>query len=326
MMTLNSNIQLDDSGTYKSTRDGSGEALIMLGEQNENVVVLTADLPESTRVLAFGKQFPDRYFNVGVAEQNMAGIAAGLALSGKTVFAASFGVFSPGRNWDQIRVSICYSNANVKILSTHTGLGVGEDGATHQALEDIAITRVLPRMTVIAPGDAVETQKAVIAAAQMRGPVYLRLGRQGVRTYTTAQTPFAIGKAYVYTQGTDITILTTGSTLEFAMKAAYELDNIGIHAEVVHCPTIKPLDEETILASLTKTKCAVSIEDHQKAAGFGSAVLEAMAKHILFPMEIIGMSDTFGQSGTYAQLFEKYGISTQALIEKAKEVVARKNT
>lgn len=313
-------------GAYESTRDGFGKGLVEIGKEHEDVLVLCADLPESTRAARFKEVFPERYFDCGVAEQNMAGVAAGLALSGKIPFICSFAVFSPGRNWDQIRVSICYSQANVKIAASHTGLGVGEDGANHQALEDIAITRVLPNMMVFAPADAEETRKITHAMVSLDSPMYIRFGKQQVRTYTTEHTPFAIGKAYIYTEGHDVTLISTGQILEFSLEAARNLEKIGISAEVIHAPTIKPLDVQTLLQSLGKTRCGVTVEDHQLAGGFGSAVLENVSRSLLVPIEMVGMQDSFGESGNYLELFKKYGIYTDTIVEKAKIAIQRKKT
>jgi len=323
-MKINQRLKLQfKEETFKSTRDGVSEGLMALGRDNQNVIVLTADLPDSTRTIDFSKTYPDRFFNVGVAEQNMAGIAAGLALSGKIPYIASFGVFSPGRNWDQIRVSIAYSMANVKILSSHTGLGTGEDGASHQALEDIALMRVLPNMTVVSPGDAEEASKAVIAAASVNGPVYIRYGRQAARSFTTKASPFSIGKAYVYVKGTDITILTTGVTLQSAWDAALLLEKKGISAELIHVPTVKPLDIDTILTSVRKTGRAVSIEDHQIAGGFGSTILENIITAYPVPFAMVGMHDSFGQSGPYKELFDFYHINAAAIVDKALRLMRR---
>lgn len=309
---------------YKSTRDGYGQALLTLGEVNKGVVVLTADLPNSTRTNMFKEMFPERFFDCGVAEQNMAGVSAGLALSGKIPFMSSFGVFSPGRNWEQIRVSICYSNANVKIVSTHTGLGVGEDGASHQALEDIAITRVLPNLIVLSPVDFNETKKAVIASTEIDRPVYIRLTRQAVKSFTTDNTPFKIGKAYKYIEGSDITIFSTGAILEFSINAAIELSKLGISAEVINVPTIKPLDEETIIDSVKKTKCAITVEDHQIHGGFGSAIAELLAEKFPIRIGFIGMHDSFGESGNYMDLYRKYGLTTNDIIKKAQDILNSK--
>lgn len=321
-MEWNNELHLDFTRESKSTRDGVGDALIEIGAEDANIIVLTADLGESTRALEFGKTYPDRFFNVGVAEQNMAGVAAGLALQGKTVFMASFGVFSPGRNWDQVRVSIAYSKANVKILASHTGLSVGEDGATHQALEDIAITRVIPNMQVFSPADYEEAKKIVHATAKTNNPSYIRYNRPALSQFTTFDTPFEIGQVYQYAKGNHITIMTTGITLQFGIEAVLRLRNEGINAALFHVPTIKPLIIDPIIASLEETGIGIVIEDHQIAGGCGSAILEKIAeKGKAYPLHLIGMQDTFGESGKYQELFKKYGISADALYTKAKMLI-----
>src|SRR3989344_1710624 len=255
----------------KSTRDAFGEALLALAKNNKDIVVVSADLAESTRVQKFGQKYPARFVEVGVAEQNAMGVAAGLALSGKIPFLASFAVFSPGRNWDQLRVSVCYSQANVKIVSTHSGLAVGEDGATHQALEDIAITRVLPNLTIIQPSDYNETLTVTKAVAKHQGPVYLRLTRQNSPVFTKVNNKFTVGQADILLRGTDITIVACGPIIYEALLAAYELVEHKIKIEIINCPSIKPLDKNTILRSVKKTKKLITLEDHQKAGGLGSA-------------------------------------------------------
>jgi transketolase len=301
----------------KASRDAVGDALLELGRKNKDVVVLSADLAESTRIDKFAKQFPKRFFELGVAEQNMAGVAAGLALSGKTAFAASFGVFSPGRNWDQIRVSICYSQANVKILSTHTGLSVGADGASHQALEDIAITRCLPNMTILVPGDYIESKKAILAAGKIKGPVYVRLSRQASPIFTTQSTSFKIGKANILTKGTDLTIVACGPSVYEALLAAKELQKKKIKVEVIDLHTIKPLDKTTILRSVKKTKHLITVEDHQVMGGMGSAVVEMLAENYPIPTQMVGVRDSFGESGKSTELWDKYKISFPHIIKAA---------
>ena len=308
----------------KSTRDGFGEALLLLGEKNNQVVVVSADLAESTRVDKFAKKFPGRFVEVGVAEQNMMGVAAGLALGGKIPYAASFGVFSPGRNWDQLRVSVCYSEANVKIVSTHTGLAVGPDGASHQALEDIAITRCLPNLSVISPADYTEAKKATLAIAEHSGPVYLRLARQNSPIITKSSDRFIIGRANLLKPGRDVTIIGTGPILAEALLAATELAKKNIKVEVINCHTIKPLDKNTILKSLQKTKCLVTVEDHQVAGGLGSALAELLAENCPVPMEMVGVRDTFGESGQSDELWGKYKISHPYIIQAILKVLKRK--
>ena len=303
-----------------ATRDGYGDGVVEAGRADENVVVLCGDLTESTRSETFADAFPERFFEMGVAEQNMAGVAAGLALNGKVAFIASYAVFSPGRNWDQIRVSVCYSNANVKIIGAHAGLSVGPDGATHQALEDIAIMRVLPNMVVLNPCDAVEAKKAVIAAAKHKGPVYIRLSREKTPVFTTEKTPFEIGKAQKFMEGRDITIFSSGPILYEAMKAAHELkERNGISCEVINVPTIKPLDEKVIFAAAEKTRRVITVEEHQVNGGFGSAIAELLSEKFPVPIKIIGVRDTFGESGEPKQLWEKYGISAHNIEAEIKK-------
>lgn len=310
MNCLNPNI-FSQSSEKKSTRDGFGDALVELGELNKDVVVLAADIKESARCHIFANKFPDRFIEVGVAEQNMAGIATGLALSGKIPFMVSYAAFSPGRNWDQIRVSICYSQANVKIAGSHAGISVGPDGATHQALEDIALTRVLPNMTVISPADYIEAKKATIAAANIKGPVYLRFFREPTPIITTEEAPFEIGKAQVLVEGKDITIIASGPILYEVLKAADELKKENnLECEIINCATIKPPDENTILESAKKTKRVLTVEEHQISCGLGSAVCELLSEKFPVPVKRIGMNDKFGESGTYEELKQKFGFNT----------------
>ena len=296
----------------KSQRDGFGQALLELGETNPDVVVLTADLSESTRVQSFEKMYPQRFVQVGVAEQNMAGIASGLALSGKIPFMASFGIFSPGNNWLQVRTSICYSNANVKIIGTHAGLSASSDGATHQALEDIAITRVLPNLTVIVPADYHETKKAVKAASEHIGPIYIRLSRDSITPITEEKSDFNIGKAQILQEGDDITVIFCGPIGAGVMTAVNELkkDN-DISCEVINCSTIKPLDEKTILGSVKKTGKVVTVEEHQVSGGLGGAVSELLSEKLPVKIVRVGVKDTFGESGKYDELLDKYGLSSE---------------
>jgi len=316
-----SKIQITKHLELKVCRDGFGEALLELGRKNKDVVVVSADLAESTRCLDFSKKFPERFIEVGVAEQNMAGVAAGLALEGKIPFICSFGVFSPARNWDQIRISICYNKVNVKIIGAHAGLNVGEDGATHQALEDIAITRVLPNMTVIAPCDYEESKKAVWAAAKFEGPIYIRFGREKSPVMTLPKTKFQIGKAEVFKEGDDITIIACGPMVYEALLAAKELKKEKIQAEVINCHTIKPIDTKTIIHSAKKTNRVVTIEEHQVNGGLGSAVAEVLSQNYPVPMKIIGMPDKFGESGTGKQLLDKYGLNSKHIVNEVKSLI-----
>ena len=306
-----------------ATRDGYGDGVVEAGEKDENVVVLSADVTESTRSNKFEEKFPQRFIQTGVAEQNMAGIAAGLALSGKIPFIASYAVFNPGRNWDQIRVSICYSNLNVKIIGSHSGFSDGGDGGTHQALEDIAIMRVLPNMTVLVPADYEEARKAAIAAAKHTGPVYIRTAREKTPVFTTKKTPFKIGEARVFMEGRDVTIISCGPILYEAMKAARELKlKHNISCEVINASTIKPLDKKTILKSAQKTGRVVTVEEHQVFGGLGSAVAEVVAQESSpqkpIRMKIIGVEAPFGESGTVEELLEKYGISSTNIVLEVK--------
>lgn len=309
----------------KPTRDGYGEGLIAAGKSDPNVVVLCCDLTESTRSQGFKDAFPDRFLEIGVAEQNMAGVAAGMALEGFVPFCSSYAVFNPGRNWDQVRVSVCYNRANVKIVGAHAGISVGPDGATHQALEDIAITRVLPGMTVISPADYIEAKKTTIAAAKHVGPVYLRFAREKTPVFTTPDAPFRIGAAYVLRPGKDVTIAATGPLVYEALKAAETLRlKNGIRAEVINVPTIKPLDEKTILTSVKKTKRIVTVEEHQVAGGLGGAIAECLARSFPVPQEFVGMPNSFGESGEPAQLLEKYGMDEQAIVRAVLRVKKRR--
>ncbi|MBU6447346.1 transketolase family protein [Patescibacteria group bacterium] len=306
------------------TRNGYGDALVDLGEHNANIVVLTGDLSESTRAQGFQEKFPERFFEIGVAEQNMMGIAAGLALSGKIPFVSSYATFSPGRSWDQLRVSVCYSQANVKIAGAHTGVSVGPDGATHQALEDIAITRVLPNLTVVVPCDYNETKKATIAAAQKQGPVYFRFTREKSPVFTTEQTPFEIGKAYVMRDGKDVCVIGCGPVLYGALLAAQELEKQGISVMVVNNHTVKPMDVQTITDAARKCGSVVTLEEHQVMAGAGSAVCEVLAKNYPVPVEMVGMQDQFGESGQPDELIHKFGMDKEAIIKAIQKVISRK--
>lgn len=312
---------MNNEVTLKATRDGFGEGIIEAAKANPNVVAMCADLTESCRLIKFQEQFPKRFVEAGVAEQNMIGMAAGLALSGKIPFACSFAVFSPGRTWDQIRVSVCYTNANVKIAGHHTGLTVGEDGATHQALEDIAIMRVLPRMTVLVPADANQAKQMTLAAAKHVGPIYMRFNREKTPVFTDPDQPFEIGKAYVLREGSDITIIACGIPVYESLQAAEQLEKDGISCEVINCSSIKPLDEATIINSAKKTGKVVTVEEHQINGGLGGAIAELISGSHPVPLLRIGMNDQFGESGTAKALLEKYGLSTEKLAQRIKEFV-----
>lgn len=315
-----------DSFELRPTRDGYGDGLVELGQHNDQVVVLTGDLSESTRAQKFEHAFPERFIEVGVAEQNMMGVAAGLALSGKIPFVSSYAVFSPGRSWDQLRVSVCYSQANVKVAGGHTGISIGADGATHQALEDIAITRVLPNLTVVVPCDYWETKKATMALGTMVGPAYFRFTREKTAVMTTEDTPFQIGKAYVMRPGSDITLIGCGPLLYEALQAAELLSHQQISVEVINNHTIKPLDRQTLLTSVHKTGAVVTVEEHQVAGGMGSAVAELLSQSLPTPMTIIGMQDHFGESGEPAQLLQKYGLTRDHIVAAVKQTLSKKSS
>lgn len=320
----------DKDVDQKPTRDGYGEGLVELGAKNPNVVVLTGDLKESTRAQMFEEKYPERFIEVGVAEQNMMGIAAGLAVSGKIPFISSYAVFSPGRSWDQCRVSVAYNRANVKIAGAHTGLSVGPDGATHQALEDMAIMRVLPNMIVVAPCDAIETKKCTVAVAGREGPAYFRFAREKTPIITTEQTPFTIGKAEIFWSppaGGDnpqVAIIACGTLVHEALLAAQKLEKQKIGAIVVNSHTIKPLDAKTITEVAKRTGAVVTVEEHQITCGLGGAVAEALAEHYPVPIERIGMRDTFGESGEPQELLKKYQMTAPAIVKAAQTVMQRK--
>ncbi|PIV64061.1 MAG: transketolase [bacterium (Candidatus Ratteibacteria) CG_4_10_14_3_um_filter_41_18] len=308
----------------KSTRDGYGEALLRLGRENPRVVVLTADLGESTRSHWFKKEFPERFFQMGVAEADMVGTAAGLALSGKIPFMGSFGVFVTGRVWDQLRVSVAYNNANVKIGSTHCGITVGEDGATHQAIEDIALMRVLPGFTVIVPADNIQAIKATIAAAKIYGPVYLRLGRASLPVVTKENAEFNIGKAEILKEGKDLTIIACGVMVCQSSEAASILEKEGISVRLINLHTIKPIDEEAIIKAAKETGAILTAEEHQVMGGMGSAVAEVVMENCPVPMKRIGILDRFGQSGKPEELMREYGLTAENIVKEAKNLLKRK--
>ncbi|MBU0532721.1 transketolase family protein [Candidatus Micrarchaeota archaeon] len=304
----------------KPSRDGFGKALLELGEKNPDVWVLTADVSESTRTHLFAEKFPQRFVQVGVAEQNMAGIASGIAACGKTVFISAYGVFSPGRNWDQLRVSICYNDVNVNLHASHTGLTVGPDGASHQALEDLSITRCLPNLIVMSPADMEETRKAVHAAAATKTPCYIRTSREKTPVFTTEATPFEIGKANVYHEGKDVAIFAHGIPVYESLKAAESLKKKGIDAAVIDCHTIKPIDKDTIVKYAKQCGHVVTVEEHQINGGLGSAVAEVLAENYPCPMKRHGVYDTFCESGSARELLKKYMLDAEGIekvVEKA---------
>ncbi|MBI4127766.1 MAG: transketolase family protein [Parcubacteria group bacterium] len=306
------------------TRDGFGKGLVAAGEKDPRVVVLCADLAESTRAMWFKEKFPDRYIEIGVAEQNLATVASGLAAYGKIPFITSYAAFSPGRNNEQIRTTIALNNVPVKIGGAHAGISVGPDGATHQALEDAGLMRMLPRMTVLIPCDAVEAEKATVAAASLPGPVYIRFGREKSAVLTTKETPFQVGKAEVYREGNDATIIAAGMLLYNALLAAEELGKEGLDIRVVNSHTLKPIDSETIVAAARETGAIVTVEEHQIYGGLGSAVAEVIVAHQPVPMEFIGVRDRFGESGEPAELIEAFGLGVSHIKEAVKKVIERK--
>lgn len=292
-------------------RKGFGKGLLEAGKLDANVVAACADLTDSTQMSLFKAEFPDRFIEIGVAEQNLVTVGSGMAAIGKIPFVSSYAAFSPGRNWEQIRTTICLNDQPVKIVGSHAGVSVGPDGATHQMLEDIALMRVLPNMVVIAPGDSVEARKATMALAKDKRPAYLRLAREATPIITTDETPFEIGKAYVYSHGNDLTIISTGTMTYQAMVAAMKLYTQGIDAEVVHVPTIKPLDSETILKSVQRTKAVITVEEAQINGGLGGAIAELLSEECPKPLKRIGIRDTFGQSGTPEELLHHYGLTAK---------------
>lgn len=310
----------------KATRDGFGEGLVLAGEMNSNVVVLCADITDSTRCSAFKEKFPERFIEVGIAEQNMAGIAAGLALSGKIPFIVSYATFSPGRNWEQIRTFIAYSNTNVNIAGAHAGISTGPDGATHQATEDLAIMRVLPNMRVIVPCDALETKKATLAAAKIFGPDYLRFAREKTPIFTTEETPFIPGKAEIFWESVkpQCAIIACGPLLYNALLAAKELETENeIRVLVINNHTLKPIDEKTIIKAAKKCGAVVTVEEHQICGGLGGAVAEILSKHCPTPMKFIGLQDSFGESGSPAQLLAKYDMEVKDIKNAVKKLIKK---
>lgn len=307
------------------TRSGFGAGIFELGKSNTNVVALCADLAGSLKLDKFIEHFPERYFQCGVAEANMMGVAAGLTIGGKIPFATTFANFATGRVYDQIRQSIAYSNKNVKIAASHAGLTLGEDGATHQILEDIGLMRMLPNMTVINPCDYNQTKAATLAVANHIGPVYLRFGRPKVANFTPENLPFEIGKALLLHEGTDVTIFATGHLVWKALEAGKALLEKGIVAEIINIHTIKPLDEATILKSVSKTRCVVTAEEHNRYGGLGDAVAQVLVKHLPLPQEYVAVNDTFGESGKPEELMKKYHIDTTDIMAAVEKVIARKN-
>jgi transketolase len=308
----------------KDTRSGFGDGLTLLGRTHDNVVALCADLVGSLKMNDFIKENPERFFQVGIAEANMMGIAAGLTIGGKIPFTGTFANFSTGRVYDQIRQSIAYSHKNVKICASHAGITLGEDGATHQILEDIGLMKMLPGMVVINPCDYNQTKAATIAIADYYGPVYLRFGRPKVANFTPDDQKFEIGKAITLQEGNDVTVIATGHLVWEALKASEELNNQGIKAEVINIHTIKPIDEAAILNSVKKTGCVVTAEEHNYLGGLGESVARVLAQHHPTPQEFVATQDTFGESGTPEQLMEKYGLNNKAIVNSVLKVLKRK--
>jgi transketolase len=310
-----------DDVKLEPIRAGFGRGLKAAGEANESIVALCADLTESTQMHLFKEAFPERFVEIGVAEQNLVTVASGMARAGKIPFTSSYAAFSPGRNWEQIRTTIALNDQPVKIVGSHAGVSVGPDGATHQMLEDMALMRVLPNMVVVAPGDSVEAEKATRAIAENGKPSYIRLAREKTPVFSTEHSPFELGKAYVLREGHDISLLGTGTMTYQLLVAARELEQHGIHAEVVHVPTIKPLDEETILASITKTGRVLTAEEAQINCGFGSAIAELLGEKKPTPLKRIGMMDRFGESGAPEELLDHFGLTGPKIAVVAKQFV-----
>lgn len=309
----------------KDTRSGFGDGIVEVARKNPNIVALTADLAGSLKLNQFIKEFPERFVQVGIAEANMIGIAAGLTIGGKIPYTTTFANFSTGRVYDQIRQSAAYSGKNVKICASHAGLTLGEDGATHQILEDIGLMKMLPGMTVIVPCDYNQTKAATIAVAEYEGPVYLRFGRPSWPIFTDPAEPFVIGKAQQFSEGRDVSIFACGHMVWKAIEAAKALAEKNIEAEVINIHTIKPLDTEAVLRSIRKTNCAVTVEEHNIIGGLGDAIAQTAAKSFPIPIEYVGTKDTFGESGTPTELLKKYGLDTPNVIEAVEKVLSRKN-
>lgn len=314
----------------KPTRDGYGLGLVQAGDENPNVVALCADLVESTRTEAFAKKYPERFVEMGVAEQNMASVAAGMSLMGKVPFISSYAMFSPGRNWEQLRTTVCYNEANVKIAGAHAGVSVGPDGATHQAIEDIAITRPIANLRVFAPCDAVEAQRITYAVSKIYGPCYVRYAREKTPVFTTEVTPFEIGKAQVFWSEPDgskpdVAIIACGPLLHNAILAASELEASGVSVRVINNASIKPMDEAAIIAAARDAGAVVTVEEHQVAGGMGSAVAEVLARNHPVPIEFIGVQNRFGESGSPNELIEKFGMGVSHIREAVQKVLSRKS-
>ncbi len=321
---LHSNVLDLASLDQRPTRDGYGDGIVIAGNTDSSVVVLCCDLTESTRSLAFKKAFPERYVQMGVSEQSLVVIGAGMALAGKVPWVSSYAMFCPGRAWEQVRTSVALNEANVKIAGAHAGVSVGPDGATHQAVEDMAIMRCIPKMTVIAPCDMIETRKAVVASSVMKGPVYVRFAREKSPVFTTEDTPFEIGKALTLTDGNDVAIIACGPLVHNALLAADALSKEKITVRVINLATIKPLDQEAIITAARECGAVVTVEEHQVHGGMGSAVAEVLAANHPVPMEFIGVQDRFGESGEPNELIEAMGMGVGSIVEAVKKVIKRK--
>lgn len=327
MMELSQNLApdlLSPEVHQEPIRAGFGRGLLAAGQKDKNIVALCADLTGSTKMDEFAKSFPERFVEIGIAEQNLVTVAAGMALAGKTPFVSSYAAFSPGRNWEQIRTTICLNQTNVKIVGSHAGVSVGPDGATHQMLEDIALMRVLPMMTVVAPADSIEAAKATIALSKMKGPAYIRLAREKTPIVTTEESPFSMAKAQVLRSGRDVTVVACGTMVYQSLIAAEQLASEGIDVEVINAAVIKPLDTITITASARKTGAVLTAEEGQAAGGLGGAVAETLADHIPVPMTRVGMLDRFGESGAPNELLEHFGLTAPHIKRQLKELVRRK--
>lgn len=314
---------IDPNIRKEAIKIGFGRGLLKAAKEDSSVVGLCADLTDSTSMNLFKDEFPERFIEVGVAEQNLVTVASGMAKAGKIPFASSYAAFCPGRCWEQIRTTICLNNQNVKVIGSHSGLGVGPDGATHQMLEDIALMRSLPNMQVFAPADSIEAEKITLSIAKSKTPSYLRLSRQEVPVFTHPDDKFVIGEGVALKDGHQITILSTGTATWHALEAGHKLKEHGIDAQVIHFPTIKPLDKELIVKSAKKTKRFITVEDHQINGGFGSAVAEIIVENYPIPIARIGVEDKFGQSGTPEELFRYYGITSTNIVKKAQELIKR---
>lgn len=317
---------VEDKAVKKiATRDAYGQALVKLGGENDKIVVLDADLSKSTKTADFQKVYPERFFNMGIAEQNLIGFSAGLAAAGKIPFASTFAIFAAGRAFEQIRNSVAYPKLNVKVAVTHAGISVGEDGGSHQAIEDLALMRSLPNMTVLVPADAVETYQIIKAAAEYQGPVYVRMGRLAVPVlFEESSYSFTIGKANIIREGKDVTIIANGLMVAEALKAADQLKDQGIEVSVVNCASLKPLDEETIINLAKSTGAVVTVEEHSIIGGLGSAVAEVLSENCPVPLRRVGIKDTFGESGKPEELLIKYGLTSQEIVVAVEEVIKRK--